>query len=98
MQYDGFDWDEGNWPKCAKHGVSKAEIEAILSTGPIVLPDRSHRVEETRYNAVGVTNAGRYVFAVFTFRQRDDNTLIRPLSARYMHRKEVDRYEQTKSA
>jgi uncharacterized DUF497 family protein len=25
----GFQWDDGNWPKCAKHGVSKAEIEEV---------------------------------------------------------------------
>ena len=27
MRIDGFDWNDGNWPKCGKHGVSGAEIE-----------------------------------------------------------------------
>jgi hypothetical protein len=30
MQIDGVDWDDGNWPKCAAHGVSKADIEHVL--------------------------------------------------------------------
>lgn len=98
MQFDGFDWDEGNWPKCAKHGVSKDEIEFILTSGPIVLPDRTYVGDETRYNAVGVSDEGRHIFIVFTYRHAEDDILIRPLSARYMHKKEVDRYEQTKTA
>ena len=92
-----FDWDEGNWPKCAKHGVSKAEIESILISGPLVLPDRNYLGDEVRYNAVGVSNEGRHIFVVFTFRHRGGEVLIRALSARYMHKKEIDRYEQTKS-
>jgi len=27
MKIAGFDWDDGNWPKCGKHGVSRTEIE-----------------------------------------------------------------------
>jgi hypothetical protein len=34
------------------------------------------------------------VFIVFTLRKQDAGTLIRPLSARYMHRKEVEHYEK----
>jgi uncharacterized protein len=61
------------------------------------LPDRTYLGDEFRYNAVGVSDAGRNTFVVFTFRHRGDEALIRPLSARYMHNKEIDRYEQTKS-
>ena len=39
MKVAGFDWDEGNWPKCGKHGVSRAEIEEVLSGTPAVMPD-----------------------------------------------------------
>jgi len=53
MKIDGFDWDEGNWPKCARHGVSKAEIEFVLLGDPQVLPDRTLLSAETRFNAVG---------------------------------------------
>lgn len=43
--------------------------------------------------AIGQTQSGRYVFLVFMIRRLEDQTLLRPISARYMHQKEVDRYE-----
>lgn len=94
MKLDGFDWDEGNWPKCAKHGVSKAEIEYVLMNEPAVMADRSDVTSETRYNAIGKTQEGRHMFIVFTLRLRGKAHLMRPISARYMHRKEIDYYEQ----
>jgi hypothetical protein len=36
---EGFDWDEDNWPKCGKHCVSRAKIEAVLLGSPAVMPD-----------------------------------------------------------
>ncbi|MBN9075168.1 MAG: hypothetical protein BGN87_03605 [Rhizobiales bacterium 65-79] len=96
MIVDGFHWDGGNWPKCAQHGLSMSEIEAVLRSVPMVLPDRNAQLPETRFNAVGIGPEGRHVFVVFTFRDRDGTRLIRPLSARYMHRKEIDAYERTK--
>jgi len=38
MKIAGFDWDDGNWPKCGKHGVSLEEIEQVLP-GTAVMPD-----------------------------------------------------------
>lgn len=94
----GFDWDEGNWPKCGKHGVSKAEIEYVLRNKPLILPDRHPQDTETRFDAVGKDTEGRHVFVVFTFRDKDSKRLIRPISARYMHRKEIENYERQKGA
>lgn len=37
---------------------------------------------------------GRYIFAVFTLRHKGSKLLIRPISARYMHQKEIDHYER----
>lgn len=88
---EGFDWDEGNWPKCGKHGESRAEIEAVLLGSPAVMPD-SHP-GEPRLRAIGKTSAGRYVFLVFMIRQTRDRTVLRPISARFTHQKEVDHYE-----
>jgi len=34
------------------------------------------------------------VFIVFTVRRKGDELLIRPISARYMHKKETDAYEK----
>ncbi len=91
----GFDWDEGNREKCQKHGVSLAEIEALLATpGLPVGPDVKHSVGETRFVAMGRNEAKRPLFVVFTFRARGGALLLRPLSARYMHAKEAARYEQ----
>ena len=48
---------------------------------------------EPRMRAIGKTAAGRFVFLVFMLRKLDRKTLIRPVSARYMHQKEIDHYE-----
>ncbi len=55
----GFDWVEGNWPKCGKHGVSRNEIENYFQHEMKIAPDPF------------------------------------PISARYMHRMEIERYEKT---
>ena len=89
----GFDWDEGNRAKCRKHGVSIAEIEALLSGDPRVAPDPRHSVEEDRFIAVGRNAQGRALFVAFTFRTREGERLVRPVSARYMHKKEAEAYE-----
>ena len=90
----GFDWDEGNTTKCERHGVAKAEIEALFRGSPKVRPVTKHSAQEMRLQAIGQTEAGRRVFAVFTLRERGGKTLIRPISARFMHAKEVQHYEQ----
>ena len=94
MKVAGFDWDEGNWPKCGKHGVSREEIEEVLSSTPAVMSDPF--AEEPRMRAIGTTAAGRYVFLVFMLRQIDGETRLRPISARYMHQKEIAHHEGTR--
>lgn len=44
--------------------------------------------------AIGKTSAGRYVFLVFVIREVDGSRKLRPISARYMHLKEIRHYEQ----
>jgi uncharacterized protein len=91
---EGFDWDRGNRAKCAKHGVSAAEVEAVFRGPVFVKPDTKHSQSEDRHWAIGRTDEGRWVFLVFTIRERGGKTLIRPISARYMHKKEVSHYEE----
>ncbi len=43
--------------------------------------------------AVGRDSRGRAVFVVFTIRVRDGRRLLRPLTARYMHKAEIEGYE-----
>ena len=90
----GFDWDTGNRAKCQKHGVSVDEIEGLFARPIMILPDTAHSTAEERLRAIGTTRAGRYVFLVFTVRERAGQKFIRPISARYMHRKEIDSYEE----
>jgi hypothetical protein len=94
MEYSGFDWDRGNRAKCQKHGVSVAAIESLFAGSVAVLPDAAHSRKEHRYRAIGWTDEGRAVFVVFTLRRRGGDVLIRPISARYMHAKEVRAYEK----
>ena len=96
MGFDGIDWDGGNGEKCQKHGVSIREIEEVFDNEPMVLLNQKHDSEETRYHAVGKSREGRYIFIVFTERQRGGEVFIRPISARYMHKKEVVHYERQK--
>lgn len=91
MKISGFDWDSGNWPKCGKHGVSREEIEQVLLGEPAVMPDTCP--DEPRMRAIGKTLAGRYVFLVFMMREIDGWIKLRPISARYMHKKEISHYE-----
>ncbi|MEQ9444777.1 MAG: BrnT family toxin [Rhodospirillaceae bacterium] len=108
----GFEWDDANREKCRKHGLTREEIESVFQGTVMVLPDPDHSIGEQRFRAIGRTNIGqpntvltdsrpaevnRYVFVVFTLRIRSGQTYIRPISARYMHRKEIDRYEKENS-
>lgn len=94
MKFDGFDWDLGNAAKCQKHGVARDDIEALFAGEPKVGPDVQHSGEEQRFRAIGRTLSGRHLFVVFTMRLRGEELLLRPISARYMHRKEVEAYER----
>jgi len=93
-QADGFDWDEGNRAKCKKHGLSTAAIEGLFSRPMAILPDVAHSQGEERLRAIARTDEGRGVFIVFTLRRKGGQLLIRPISARYMHKKEMEAYEE----
>jgi hypothetical protein len=89
----GFQWDEGNADKnLTTHGVTRAESEQVFFNVPLVLaPDPTHSKAEDRYYSLGVTDAGRALFVVFTIR----GELVRVISARDMSRRERRAYEQT---
>lgn len=84
----GFSWDDGNALKSAKkHGVSPSEAEQVFVNRPlIVTEDVRHSVQEARYHALGRSLDGRRLHVTFTLREND--TLIRVISARDMNRKE----------
>lgn len=90
----GFEWDDGNLAKCQKHGVTIAEIEAVFHHQPMIAPDKAHSKVEQRLIAIGSGAGTRPIFVVFTLREVDEETLIRPISARYMHKKEIASHEK----
>jgi hypothetical protein len=94
MEFSGFDWDNGNLAKCQKHGATIEDIESLFDEPIAILPDEAHSQAERRFRAIGKTSDGRALFVVFTLRRYGDEILIRPISARYMHEKEVKSYEE----
>ena len=70
------------------------DIESLFERPLVILPDVAHSQTEIRLRAVGKTETGRHVFLIFTVRRTDGKNYIRPISARYMHRKEVEHYEK----
>jgi hypothetical protein len=90
----GFEWDEGNSMKSAKHAVSDREAEQLFVNEPlVVLEDPAHSATEPRWHALGRTNEGRLLHVKFTLRV--GGTRVRIISARAMHRKERKVYEST---
>jgi uncharacterized DUF497 family protein len=73
--------------------VTREEIESVMLGVPAVMSEP--HPSEPRMKAIGRTAAGRYVFLVFMLRKIDGSqTLLRPISARFMHQKEIAHYEQ----
>jgi uncharacterized DUF497 family protein len=92
LKIAGFDWDDGNREKCQRHGVAIEVIEELFSRAVAIEPDPSPI--EKRVRAIGKTGNGRSVFLVFTLRELYGENFIRPISARYMHKKEIQSYEE----
>ena len=90
----GIEWDSGDRDKCRKHGVSLAAVESLFRRPLAVFPDPAHSEDEERFKAIGRTDEGRSVLIIFTLRTQSNETFIRPISARYMHQREVAYYEE----
>lgn len=65
------------------------EIEALFSEPLLIVPDATHSKSETRIRALGRASAGRMIFLVFTIRLKGGRRVVRPISARYKHAKDV---------
>ncbi len=90
----GFNWDDGNREKCLKHGITVEEIESAFRGGTLrVFPDPAHSTSETRYLGIGLSVAGRHMLVAYTYREIEQQRFIRPISARFMHAKEIKHYE-----
>lgn len=87
----GFQWDDGNAAKnWDQHRVSQAECEQVFLNRPLIVGrDRHHSLTETRYYALGQTDASRRLFVIVTVR----GDQLRVISARDMTPSEAERYE-----
>ena len=87
-----FDWDEGNLSKnWQKHEVHFKEAEEIFFNRPVkIYSDSSHSAKEKRFLTYGITNKGRKLTIIFTFR----NKKIRIISARDQSKKERRLYDK----
>jgi len=92
----GFQWDAGNSEKnWLAHDVSQAETEQVFFNRPILLtPDVTHSQVEERYYLLGKTNGSRHLTIVFTVRE----TLVRPIMARDMSRRERRLFAEQENA
>lgn len=66
----------------------------LTHTETLIRPDPKNPEREPRFLAIGRTQQGRYTFVVFTPRQDAAVARLRPISARYMHKREIRKYEQ----
>jgi len=89
---EGFEWDDGNSGKnWHLHRVSDGECEDVFFNVPLVIAsDKKHSMAETRYFALGRTDANRWLFIAFSVR----NKLIRVISARDMTKSEKRKYAE----
>ena len=87
-----FQWAHGNERKSSeKHNVSKEEAEQVFFNQPLLLlEDKAHSQNETRFHALGKTDNERKLHITFTIRKNK----IRVISARPMHSKEKMSYEK----
>jgi uncharacterized DUF497 family protein len=87
---EGFEWDEGNSHKPAKHGVTVKEAEeAFFDPRARVQDDVLHSQAEQRWWLWGGSTHGRLLKIAFTVR----GNKIRVISARDMNKKERSFYE-----
>jgi len=86
----GFEWDDGNSDKnWVRHRVTRAEAEQVFLNRPLLVAVSSGRSQlEVRYFALGRTDVGRRLAIAFAVR----GTLLRPISARLMSRRERRSY------
>ncbi len=97
LRFDGYDWDDGNLEKNLKsHDISRKGIESFFQRHFDYSDSPKHSLVEKRLIAVGTDDKGHAMTVVFTMRTRAGKHLLRPISARLMHLKEVQDYEKGK--
>jgi len=93
-----FEWDPVKARRnLAKHGVAFDDAQAVWNDPlHIVAPDRFEDGEQ-RWHATGMAGAVTILVVVYTCRGRDDETVLRIISARKATPHERRRYEQERT-
>jgi hypothetical protein len=89
-----FEWDENkNKLNRGKHGIWFEEAQTVFDD-PLsrVFVDGAHSVEEDRFIIVGMSSASRTLVVAHCF--RNDDSIIRVISARKATKREVKYYEE----
>ncbi len=73
----------------------KVKKDFFLQKKVYIAPDVKHSDEEERFLAIGEGPKNKLIVVAFTFRNISNKKLIRPISARFMNKKEVQKYEKT---
>jgi uncharacterized DUF497 family protein len=96
IDFENFDWDEGNYLHCQAHGITIEEIEGFFSQELLYFEDKRNSGSEKRWIAVGKAKDKRLMFVAYTIRKLGDERLLRTISARHIHRnsKEEKVYEE----
>ncbi len=94
LDTEDFEWDKHNTEKnLKKHNVTSNECEEAFFNEALIALDTKHSYNEERYFIMGITNAGRLLFVVYTIRRNK----VRVISVRDMNKKERKIYhEKTK--
>lgn len=87
-----FDWDDKkNEINFKKHGVDFREAQTVFfDEHSILFDDPEHSTDEERFIIIGKSIKSNICLVCHCYRQ--DNKVIRIISARKATRKEVDRY------
>lgn len=94
LEHDGLDWDDGNTAKIEAR-VPLEAVEEFFKQELLIKEDLRHSFSEERFLAMGyIKDPKRCLFVAFTVRLKGNEKLIRPISARYTHKKEEKAYER----
>lgn len=91
MRIERFEWDAENLAHITRHYVSPDEVEEVFEQKYLLL-----KTKKSRYLALGITSAGRYLIVVFEVKMR--NKSVRTITARDMDYKERKYYRKKSSS
>ena len=84
-----------NLANIKKHGVSFEEAETVFfDDNARLIPDPEHSISEERFIILGITNKLRFLVVVHTY--KEDDNVIRIISARKATKTEIKYYYKVK--